>query len=343
MIRTYSNVPGRFVSTGEDLAEMDSAVWIDVLRPTRDEEVALERLLGLDVPTLDEMSEIELSSRLYTEDGVHFLTANMLSRTDDDLVKLSPITFILKDTRILTVRYEEPRAIDTFIARCQKSGTHSPDQVLIGILEGMIERIADLLERAGQDLEVLSESIFISQASPKARAAVALAKAEANGEKPPRKPSTQQCDFQAVLVQIGHKGDLVSKIRDSLVSLQRLLAFHAAIGTERKPGKPIENRVRALTVDVQALGDHANFLTQKLNFLLDATLGMINIQQTAIIKIFSVAAVVFLPPTLIASIYGMNYKHMPELSWMYGYPMALGLMVMSAVLPYYFFKWRGWL
>ena len=339
MIRTYSNSSGKFVLDGEHLGALDTAVWIDVLRPTPDEETALERAFGIGVPTLAEMSEIELSSRLYSEDGAHFLTANMLSRTDDDMVKVSPITFILTGDKVITVRYEEPRAIDAFVARCQKSGTYSADQILIGILEGVIERIGDLLERAGHDLDMLSEKVFFTQAPASVRNAAA-----AGGAKGAKStPNARQCDFQAVLVEVGHKGDLISKIQDSLISLQRLLAFDSSLASERKPGKAIDHRIKTLAVDVQALRDHAGFLTQKINFLLDATLGMINIQQTAIIKIFSVAAVVFLPPTLIASIYGMNYKHMPELDWVYGYPIALVLMVMSAVLPYLFFKWRGWL
>jgi magnesium transporter len=146
-----------------------------------------------------------------------------------------------------------------------------------------------------------------------------------------------------VLEQIGRKGDLLSKVYECLVSLQRLLAYAEGI----TQGKPVESesgsRLGALARDVQSLVDHSNFLNQKITFLLDATLGMINIQQTTIIKIFSVAAVVFLPPTLIASIYGMNFDFMPELVWPYGYPMALFLMVVSAVVPYQFFKWQRWL
>jgi len=339
MIRTYSNESGRFMLAGDHLGSMDTAIWIDVLRPTPDEETALERAFNIGVPTLEEMSEIELSSRLYSEYGAHFLTANMLSRTDDDMVKVSPITFILINEKIITVRYEEPRAIDAFVARCQKNGTYSADQILIGILEGIIERIGDLLERAGHELDMLSQKVFFTQAPASVRNAAANEEKKAGAGK----PNTRQCDFQAVLVEVGHKGDLISKIQDSLISLQRLLAFDTSLATERKPGKVIDHRIKTLAVDVQALRDHAGFLTQKINFLLDATLGMINIQQTAIIKIFSVAAVVFLPPTLIASIYGMNYKLMPELDWAYGYPMALVWMVLSAVLPYHFFKWRGWL
>lgn len=327
MIRNHGNLDDRFIRLEDGIETSAGAVWIDLLRPSKEEETAIEAMLGLDVPTIEEMSEIELSNRLYAEDGAYFMTANMLSQTDDDMVQISPITFILHGERLVTVRYAEPRVIDAFIARCQKSGTHSADAVMLGIIEGLIERLSDLLERAGHDLDVLSAAVF---SAPERTA-------------PPAKRKPKPRNFQSVLEQIGRKGDLLSKIRESLISLQRLLAFDAASALTRKPGKEPEGRMKSLSRDVQALNDHTGFLTQKITFLLDATLGMINIQQTSIIKIFSVAAVVFLPPTLIASIYGMNFTHIPELAWPYGYPMALGLMILSAIVPYQFFKWRGWL
>ncbi|MFN4024122.1 MAG: magnesium transporter CorA family protein [Hyphomonas sp.] len=329
MIRTYSSTDGRFVLTGEDLEHFDDAVWIDLIRPDKDEETAVERALGIDVPTMEEMSEIEVSSRLYAEDGTHFMTAMMLSHTDGDNVLMSPITFILIGNRLVTVRYAEPRSIENFIARCLKAGPHSADGILTGILEGLIERVGDVLERTGHELDALSDAVF------------AVNPPSLTGEAKAAKPKPP--NYRQVLEQIGRKGYLLSKLRESLVSFQRLLAFGAEAAATRKPGKEYEGRIRTLSRDVQSLSDHSNFLTQKINFLLDATLGMINIQQTGIIKIFSVAAVVFLPPTLIASIYGMNFEFMPELAWPYGYPMALGLMVLSAVGPYQFFKWRGWL
>lgn len=335
MIRTFTNTDGRFVHSGDTLEHLDGAVWVDILRPSRDEESAVERALGIDVPTIEEMSEIEVSSRLYTEDGATFMTTMMLSHTDGDNVMLSPITFILKGEQLVTVRYAEPRSIDAFIARCQKNATYTADGVVTGLLEGLIERIGDVLERTGHELDDLSDNIFVIP-QPQTKEA-APARSPAKPEK--RKPR----NYQSVLEQIGRKGDLLSKVRESLVSFQRLLAFGAEIAASRKPGKEYEGRIRTLSRDVQSLSDHTTFLTQKINFLLDATLGMINIEQTGIIKIFSVAAVVFLPPTLIASIYGMNFEYMPELSWPYGYPMAIGLMILSAIVPYQFFKWRGWL
>lgn len=335
MIRTFSNTDGRLALTGDTLEYLDGAVWVDILRPGKDEETAVERALGIDVPTIEEMSEIEVSSRLYTEEGATFMTAMMLSHTDGDNVLLSPITFILKGEQLVTVRYAEPRSIDTFIARCQKGAVYTADGVVTGLLEGLIERIGDVLERTGHELDDLSDNIFaIPQPQPNEAP---------TARKPPKAEKRKPRNFQSVLEQIGRKGDLLSKVRESLVSFQRLLAFGAEIAASRKPGKEYEGRIRTLSRDVQSLSDHTTFLTQKINFLLDATLGMINIEQTGIIKIFSVAAVVFLPPTLIASIYGMNFAHMPELSWPYGYPMAIGLMILSAIVPYQFFKWRGWL
>jgi magnesium transporter len=150
-------------------------------------------------------------------------------------------------------------------------------------------------------------------------------------------------DFQKVLQELGRHGDLVANVVDSLVTLERLFAFFTASSTQTTLTKDGKIRLKTLGRDTRFLNDHANALTQKLTFLLDATLGMISIEQNGIIKIFSVAAVVFLPPTLIASIYGMNFDVMPELHWLFGYPFALGLMVLSALGSYWFFKSRGWL
>jgi len=341
MIRTYANISGRFVMAGEDLAALDTAVWVDLLRPSKDEENAIERAFGVDVPTLEEMSEIELSSRLYMEDGTHFLTAMMLTHTDSDNVMLSPVTFVLAGERLITVRYEEPRAIGTFVARCQKAGTFTAESLFAGLLEGLIERAGDLLERTGHELDSLSREIFaIEMPAPKTASSLPVP-VPVTIPRPKSKPKPR--DFQSILEQIGRKGDMLSKLYESLVSIQRLLSYASAAAQARKQDKEAAGRFKSLSRDVQSLADHAAFLTQKINFLLDATLGMINIQQTGIIKIFSVAAVVFLPPTLIASIYGMNFDFMPELAWPYGYPFALVLMVCSAIVPYQFFKWQRWL
>ncbi len=161
-----------------------------------------------------------------------------------------------------------------------------------------------------------------------------------------RKPRRKPKNLEELLSKVGEEGDFNSKVRESLVSIGRMVAFAQAVIDQIKLGKEMkENRARIKIIqrDIQSLTDHASFLSGKISFLLDAVLGMINIEQSGIIKIFSVAAVVFLPPTLVASIYGMNFQHMPELPWEYGYPFAIGMMIASAVLPFLYFKRKGWL
>jgi magnesium transporter len=180
--------------------------------------------------------------------------------------------------------------------------------------------MADVLERAGADIEGLSKDIF----------------------QPHEDKIMQSKDFQDVLRRLGRKHDLTGKMRESLLSVSRVLSFLTP-AMEGKPNKDVRTHIKTLTRDVQSLQDHTSFLGSKLNYLLDATLGLINIDQNNIIKIMSVAAMVFLPPTLIASIYGMNFRYMPELSWPTGYFISLVVMVISAVVPYVWFKRRGWL
>lgn len=291
-------------------------VWIDMFNPTSDEEDLVEAAIQLDVPTREEMKEIEVSSRLYTENGALFMTASIATGADVGVPTIEPITFILTGHRLVTVRYADPTPFRTFLAKATRPGSslESGEAVLAGLLDAAIDRIADLLEQVQADIHQLSRTIL------------------AHG----------RTDFDAVLRRVGHIQGLTSRIRESLVSVGRLLMFLSRPG-DHKPDKDLGHSFKTLQHDVSSLSDHASFLTSNINFLLDATLGMINIQQTGIIKIFSVAAVVLMPPTLVASIYGMNYHHMPELDWVYGYPMALGIMVVSAVLPYVFFKRQGWL
>ncbi|MGH6735957.1 MAG: magnesium transporter CorA family protein [Methyloceanibacter sp.] len=301
----------------------DEAVWIDLLNPTADEEEKVEKSLKFNVPTREEQQEIEMSSRLYQENGAHFMTATLVYQGEDGEAKTTPVSFILAGTRLVTVRYAEPRAFGIFAARCNRQ---EPDLgkgtvVLIGLLDTIVDRLADFIERIQIEVEKLSHSVFAVRGAAASR----------------------QRSFDELLRSIGREGEVTSKARESAHSLGRLIAFLAYTVNERKEGKPLQARVRAAARDVNSLTDHATFLSGKIIFLLDATLGMIQIQQNDIIKIFSVAAVVFLPPTLIASIYGMNFHVMPELDWLFGYPFALGLMVAFAVLPYIYFKRKGWL
>jgi magnesium transporter len=298
-------------------------VWIDLCSPSREEEESVEQALGIDVPTREDMQEIEHSSRLYQDRGALFMTATVLLGSDTASPETVPVSFILTQDRLVTVRYAEPRSFGLVVDRMQRAGaadSHRPEAIFAELLEALIDRAADILERITLDVDEISRGVF-----------------QEGGAKPSRAR-----DYQAVLQAIGREGDLLSKARESIVSIGRLLTF--LTGADRRfVCQEVQGRVATMVRDTQSIADHASFLSSKMAFLLDATLGLVNIEQNAIIKIFSVVAVVFLPPTLVASIYGMNFRFMPELDWLLGYPFALALMVASAILPYWYFKRRGWL
>lgn len=323
MIRRFAAHHGRLKPLDEKQGPVSEGIWFDVVAPTAEEEAMLERAVRVNIPTREEMEEIEISSRLYYEDGAAFMTAILPARSEADVPEMAPVTFVLADGLLVTVRYHEPQAFRTFPMRAEKvsMGCDDAESVLIALLEVIIDRLADILERAGRDIDGISRNVFQHRESAR---------------------DTSR-DFQRVLEDIGLKGDLTSNVRDSIASLERMFAFLAQYTQERKSTRDVRVRLKTLTRDAGSLSDHATFLAQKITFLLDATLGMINIEQNATIKIFSVAAVVFLPPTLIASIYGMNFDYMPEVDWLLGYPFAIGLMIASAILPYLYFKRRGWL
>jgi magnesium transporter len=235
----------------------------------------------------------------------------------------TPVTFILAGGRLVTVRYAEPRGITIFLSRVQKGDVPcvSGAAVLVGLLEAIIDREADRVERTQAEVDELSQSIFGVKGGERTRA----------------------LRFDVSIRAIGREGDLTSRSRESLLTLGRLLTYLGHVMTERGDDKLLRARVKTAQRDVHSLADHIGYLSAKITFLLDATLGMINNEQNSIIKIFSVLAVALMPPTLVGTIYGMNFQHMPELSWVFGYPMALCLMVVSAVIPWLYFKHKGWL
>ncbi|MFO1142458.1 MAG: magnesium transporter CorA family protein [Amaricoccus sp.] len=325
MLNGYAVEDGRLVPLPAPLEAPERVIWYDLFTPTREEEQAIERVVGVEVPTPDEMHEIEDSSRLYSESGAFFMTANLPSQVETEAPLLAPVTFILAGSRLVTLRYHEPRSFRTFTGRAERADLGCTDgaTAMLGLLEVVVDRMADILERIGREIELLSRAIF--------------------RRSPQRTEGAGGTDYQIVLQGLGRQGDLVANVIDSLVTLERLIVFLSAVVTQKPLSKDGKLRLKSLGRDTRFLNEHANALAAKLTFLLDATLGMISIEQNAIIKIFSVAAVIFLPPTLVASIYGMNFAVMPELHWLFGYPFALGLMVASAVVSYWLFKSRGWL
>ena len=324
----YALKNGRLAAVDEPLKELDRLVWVDLYRTDPDQIRRLEALLDFNIPTRDEMEEIEISSRLYEDNDTHYLTITLPARAGQDDAEMAPVSFVLTDWLLITVRSTEPRSFHTFPLRAAQAdlGLDGPATLLLALLEAIVDRLADLLESNAREIDSISSTIFDR---------AALQRGSGGGDK---------SSFQQVLGRLGCQGDLLSDLRESLMTLARASGYLGMIWP-KLGDVPQENRERLQTLsrDVQSISEHASFLTQKVTFLLDATLGMINIEQNATIKIFSVLAVVLLPPTMIASIYGMNFEQMPELSWPYGYPLALAMMLAAAVLPYAWFKRKGWL
>lgn len=309
---------------GKGEAIPDNAIWIDLVEPTRDEDRQVEQHLNIQIPTRDEMSELEPSSLLYAENGARYMTARLICHSDTSTPKLVPVSFILTERALVTVRYDEPRSFQMFASRAVKPGGcgRQPEAVLDGLIETVIDRASEVLERAGQQIEATSRSVFERDAS-----------------------QTERGDaYQQVIRSLGSVGDLISNVRESMASLERMLLYLSTNMQRPQRAHGFQAEWRTAVRDVQSIEEHAGFLNTKISFILEATLGLVSIEQNKIIKLFSVMSVVMMPPTLIASIYGMNFKRFfPELEWEYGYPLALIMMVVAAAVPFLYFKQKKWL
>ncbi len=324
MLRTYTRNDNRLVPI-DDAVAGSAALWIDLLEPNTEDVQAVQKLLDIDVPTRAEMEEIELSARLYREDGATYLTQTAVAQLDTEQPIKTPITFILKNDTLVTVRYAEPKPITMFLHRALRPNGmpySRAEDIMLSLIEAMIDRIADALERVGNETDGISREVF--------------RQGRVRADK-----KTQ--NLEGLIRRIGGQSELLTMLQESLVSSSRLVSYFGATETAGADSADTRYLVKVVNRDATSLGDHALSLSNRLTFLLDATLGLINLEQNQIIKIFSVAAVMFLPATLVASIYGMNFIHMPELEWTFGYPFALGLMVLSAVVPFLYFKRKGWL
>lgn len=302
-------------------------LWIDLFDPGREEERAVEALLGLQVPTRQEMGEIEDSARLYEEHGGLVITAVVIDGAARDRPSRAPVTFVLTPTHLVSVRYADPVPFRAFEAKCQRQpeAHTSGDRIFVSLLESIVERAADVLEMVSADLNEVSTKLFIDEDEPSRR-----------------KPRRAEDELQALVKRLGRKNMTVSILRESLLSLSRLVPFVRA-GAGKRLGDGGQARLKQIDRDLRSLTAYEAQLSSEIGYLHEATLGLINLDQNRIIKVFSIAAVLFLPPTLVGTISGMNFEAMPELKWAFGYPFALVLMVCSAVLPHWWFKRRGWL
>lgn len=298
------------------------AVWIDLLKPTPGEIAAVEDGSGLTLPSQEELSEIESSSRLRTDGDVLFLSAPLVSRSQMQDPETTPVGFVLAPELLVTVRYEPLNAFETY----ERAARGSAAEVFVGLIEAIVDRIADVLERMAAGLDGLSHRLFRSRSV---------------GGSERRTRAQENADLRSILRRLGASGDLASKIRDSLLALARIVPYVATMRGSELPAS-VKTRLETLRQDLASLNDYESHLLNKVQLLMDATLGLINVEQNDIIKVLTIVSVVGVPPTLVASMYGMNFKYMPELAWSWGYPYGLAVIAISALAPLIWFKWRGW-
>lgn len=306
-------------------AAPEGVVWIDLLNPTAEEEKFAEKALGQNIPTREDLKEIEPSSRLYELNGVLHMTAWLIDGIEEGRPNADPVGFILSGELLVTVRYSDPQPFLLLAEHLygEPETATGPRRVLLQLLDMIVDELADQYEHAGAEIETLSARVF-----------------ERNLKRREKERHTER-RLEALLLRIGQVQRLLAEIRQATVSISRMMTFFRNCGSIE--GSSYVPRVDSFNADLKALLDHSVFLNDNLTFLLDASLGLISLEQNFVMKVFSVFAVIFMPPTLIAGIYGMNFEHMPELKWLYGYPMALGVILLSAIVPYWIARRSGWL
>lgn len=326
MITAHSRIADGYTSidikTGETLPV--NSLWIDVLSPSPEEEKELERQLGIEIPTREEVWKNGVLNRFYEENGVQYMTAAIITKLDTPYPQTSAVTFIFSKNYLVTIRYISPTSFNNFTRRLHKSPKRLNSSVKIfeALLEEIITRVAYNSELVVNELDDLSHQTFSTDNIMT------------------KKRQSKSQSLGNVLKKLGKSADLNSKINESLHSLQRMVGYLRQI---HGAGKEMDKAIDILSSDVTALMKQSHFLSDKITFIQDATLGMINIEQNLIIKILSVATLFFMPPTLLSSIYGMNFKHMPELEFIFGYPMVIGLMFLCASMSFLYFRKKGWL
>ena len=301
------------------------AVWLDLVSPTEAERAAAERITGLRVPSIEEVSEIENSSRVYTEGSAAYFSLPATFRGPDGRSEVTPVGFVLSNDRLLTLRYQALPAFETFGRKfAHGSGRTGSYEAFVGLLETIVDRMADRLEQLAIELTGLSKRTFRS-----------------GGQSTDRNQRRTDQDLRAILNSVGECGDALGNLRDSVVGIGRIVAYAQQIGELWVPDT-LKGRIQTLRQDIASLNDYDQQLSNKVNFLLDAVLGFINIEQNNGVKVLTIASVVGIPPTFVVGLYGMNFKNMPELSWTYGYEFGWAMIIVSIIVPLVWFRVKGW-
>jgi magnesium transporter len=299
-------------------------IWIDLLNPTDEETNFVETRAKVRIPSIEMLSEIETSSRLAVEHGVVYLSIPAVAQGNTADAYLSPTGFILTKTVLITIRFAPLSTFDAVAKQVRQDETlRSSAAVFTALLEAMVDRGADVLERLGAELNTVSKSVFRGDPSR------------------PKLMVRSNNVLRRALIAVGTTGDRLALARDALLGIGRIAPFVLSL-REDWIVPEFEARLEAVTKDIISLNDYEAHLSNKVQFLLDAILGFITIQQNELFKILTIVSVVGIPPTLVAGIYGMNFKYMPELNWVGGYPFGLAVIVLSGLIPFAWFKWRGW-
>jgi magnesium transporter len=312
----------RFATTDDSTPTLEGAVWIDLLDPTPEEMEEVRHHTGMAPPSRDQLSEVETSSRLRAVGDALYLSTPLLAGSGASTAELSPVGFLLNPKALVTIRFAPFSAFEATMEALDEGERSEPAAVFIRLLEAVVDRAADLLEHVGAETERLSHSAF--------GLAEARAKTRAGG---PR--------LRLMLARVGRLGQRLSQIRGVLLGVGRIVPYAAGNGHACIP-PDLRHRLEVVGQDVVSLDDYEGHLADKLQFLLDAVLGLINAEQNDLFKILTIVSVVGVPPTLVASVYGMNFRHMPELDWRFGYPFGLAMIAVSTLLPILWFKWRRW-
>jgi magnesium transporter len=326
MLSFHDTTSNRDIAVAPDAATIPPEVnWIDAFKPDANEAELLKRILGIDVPSLERMSEIENSSRLSTVGAHLVLTMPMVYHDATGLMQSTPLGFVLGKDNVVTVRFKPIRACD----RSQPADASGRRPLtggaggFVAVLDAIVDLLADELEALTSELDKLSHIVFRHE-----------------DRRPRRDAKGDGRDLRMVLRDVGRAGAVTSRISETLLGISRIIPYVTAGADYFSP--EARAKLKSLGRDVSSLNDYERHQSDKIQFLLDATLGMINVDQNNIFKILTLVSVVGIPPTLIASMYGMNFKNMPELDWAYGYPYGLCLIAFSALVPLVWFKWRGW-
>lgn len=323
MLHVYANRGDALKPIDVDRTESlpEDVVWIDLLEPTGDEERLVEHWLKIEIPTREEMREIEASSRVYEADDALYMNVNLLARVAEGEPEVSSATFVLSQTKLVTIRYSDPMPFKTYLGHSARQIGHCATgaAVCAGLMEAIVDRLADILENVGADIDIVSQLVFARD--PK---------------------RAKERDFTRLLNRIGRNEDMAAKARDSLTTIARVAAYLTQ-AAKKHHSDALQSRFESLHEDIVSLNDYLAFMSGKLSFVLDATLGMISIEQNQVMKVFTIFMVVTTPPIVIAGIYGMNFKAMPELDVPWAYPVVLLVMLITAIVPYWWIRRRGWL